>query len=181
MVDKYVEGVAYHEAAHTVVAAVLGLPLRQSGLRMFQNGEGLACYRYKQPDGSKNVGADLYRESTIIAALAGQIAHSMVYPPAAKDANAWHDQTLVSELLGEMYPTRAAQVAAHCELYKRSEELVNQQWRATEAIAKMLWSKPWSQEPPHEKRVEGEEVVSLLRQFGISAVLDESEGFSRPQ
>lgn len=140
---------------------------------MSQTGEGLACYTYKQPDGSRNVGPDSCREHTIIVALAGQIAHSIVYPPAANDANAWHDLTLVRELLGEMYSERAAQFAAWTELNERSKELVRKHWQAIGALAKVLWTKPWSQEPPHEKRVEGGELISLLRQFGISAVLDE--------
>lgn len=173
---EYAEGVAYHEAAHMVVAAVQKLPLRQSGLRMSQNGEGLACNKYKQPDGSANVGPDSCREHTIVAALAGQIGHSEVYPAAATDSNAWHDTKLVIDLLGEMYPTRATQFDAWAELFERAKELVKQHWAPIEALAKVLWAKPWSREHPREKRVEGDEIMILLRQFGISAALDDSEG-----
>ena len=88
-VPEYVEGAAYHEASHIVVAAVQGLPLGKAGLRIYETGAGFAHYSGKQPDGSTNVGADPCRERTIIATLAGHIAHGTFYPRVAGgDANA---------------------------------------------------------------------------------------------
>ena len=69
--QRYVEGAAYHEASHIVVAAVQGLPLVEAGLRIYETGAGFAHYSVKQPDGSTNVGNDPCRERTIIATLAG--------------------------------------------------------------------------------------------------------------
>lgn len=39
--EKYVEGAAYHEAGHIVVAVVQGLALRKGGLRIDERGEAL--------------------------------------------------------------------------------------------------------------------------------------------
>jgi hypothetical protein len=111
MVDeKYVQGAAYHEAAHVVVAAVQGLRLGKDGLRIDQNGAGLACYRCKQPDRSVNVGPEPCRERTIIATLAGQIAHGIFYEPAANgDANAHDDLDHVSNLVDVSGARRSVQ------------------------------------------------------------------------
>jgi len=39
-----------------------------------------------------------------------------------------------------------------------------------DCLARLLLSKPWSDNRPREKRVEGEEVAALLVRFGIRAV-----------
>jgi hypothetical protein len=56
---------ARHEAAHAVIAAVLGLRLRTEGMAVDRNGEGLTCY-CKQPEGT-----DASRQRIIIATYAG--------------------------------------------------------------------------------------------------------------
>jgi hypothetical protein len=90
--QRYVEGTAYHEASHIVVAAVQELPLGEAGLRIYETGAGFAHSSGKQPDGSTKVGNDPCRERTIIATLAGHIAHGKFYPPVATgDANAFDD------------------------------------------------------------------------------------------
>jgi hypothetical protein len=128
--EGYVKGAAYHEAGHIVIAAVQGLPLGKRGLGILQNGAGLARYRCKQPDGSINVGPDKCRERTIIATLAGQIAHGRFYPPVADgDANAHHDSDLVDALLLEMYSANDVRRAARSELHERSKELVELHWK----------------------------------------------------
>jgi len=73
--EEYVKGAAYHEAAHIVIAAVQDLPLSADGLRIDERGAGLADYRMKKPDGSINIGPDPERERTIMATMAGRIAH----------------------------------------------------------------------------------------------------------
>ncbi len=174
-VPEYVEGAAYHEASHIVAAAVQGLPLGKAGLRIYETGAGFAHYSGKQPDGSTNVGADPCREHTIIATLAGHIAHGTFYPPVAKgDANASDDFDRVRALLDEMYPANSDQYReAQDALHKRSKVLVDQHWAAIKALATALWARDWSPQVPvaecREKHIEGEEVVSLLRQYGISA------------
>ena len=176
--EKYVESVAYHEAGHIVVAAAQGLPLGKCGLRIDEMGAGLACYRCKQPDGSTNVGPDIWRERTILATFAGHFAHRKVYPPVAEgDANAAGDFDHVDKLLQEMYSANDVRRAARDELCKRSEELVEQHWGAIAALAKTLWARNWSPKVPvgksREKHVTREEVVSLLGQHDIHAALDE--------
>jgi hypothetical protein len=175
----YLEGVAYHEAAHTVLAALLRFPLSESGLCLYDNGGGEAHYRRRKPDGSRNVGPDRDRENTIIVALAGQIAHSKVHSFAATDANAREDIELTISLLNEMYADRAAQHNAWEVLRTRSEELVTQHWGAIETLAELLWARPW--EPADEsplgkmsekkKNVRRSEVVRLLDEFKIQAIL----------
>jgi hypothetical protein len=172
---SYVEGAAYHEAAHIVIAAVQGLPLGKDGLRVYENGAGFAHYSGKQPDGSTNLGADPCREGTIIATLAGHIAHGKCYPPVEKgDANASDDFDRVRALLLEMYPDNSDQYReAQCALHKRSKELVDQHWATIKALATKLWDRDWLPQAPaancREKHIEGEEVVSLLRLYGIPA------------
>lgn len=56
---------AYHEAGHTVIAAVRGLALRPDGLMVTSGGEGLSVY-CTQPDDS-----DHSRESVIVSSFAG--------------------------------------------------------------------------------------------------------------
>lgn len=175
--EKYVEGAAYHEAGHIVVAAVQGLPLGKGGLRIDEMGAGFACYR-SQPDGSTSVGPDSWRELTILATFAGPIAHGKAYPPVADgDANAAGDFDHVDKLLEEMYSAKDVRRAARDELCKRAEKLAERHWGAIAALAKVLWAKNWSPKVPAgeslEKHVEGEEVVSLLKQHGILAALDE--------
>ena len=73
-----------------------------------------------------------------------------------------------------MYPARDNQFKARAELFERSKALVHQRWEAVDGLAKALWAKPWSHDPPHEKHIEGKEVIALLAQHKISAALDES-------
>src|ERR1017187_68943 len=77
--ERYVESAAYHEAGHVVVAAVLGLSLRPEGIRINRFGGGHASYCCKKPDGSRDVGAEVQREQTIVATMAGYIAQSKFY------------------------------------------------------------------------------------------------------
>jgi hypothetical protein len=176
---KYVQGAAYHEAAHIVIAAVQGLPLGKGGLRIDEQGAGFAEYRCTRPTGSTALGADAYKERTIIATNAGHIAHGMFYPPVANgDANASDDFELIQKLLREMYPTSdIRRDAAQRELLKRSKDLVEQHCESIKVLAEALWAKEWRPQLPvakwREKRMEGAEVITLLKQRGISAVLDE--------
>jgi len=183
--EDYVVGATRHEAAHVVIAAVQGLALRKDGLRISEHGEGLACYRGAVPRGVANVGPDPERERTIIAVYAGQIAHGRYYPPVANgDANASDDIDLADRLVSEMYSTLDLQLATKRKLWERSNALVTEHWEAIEGVAQALWSKPWlpsdiPRVPSHrevlEKKIDGEEVVHFLKQFGIEAVLDDTE------
>jgi len=165
----YVRGAAYHEAAHIAIAAVQGLPLCKGGLHLDENGAGLAEYRCTKPSRLKSIGADAYKERTIIATYAGHIAHGKFYPPVeAGDPNADDDFKCINELLLELHPASDdRRDAAQRELRKRSKELVEQHWEIIKVLAEALWAKKC------EKHIEGAEVIILLKQQGISAVLDE--------
>lgn len=71
---RYIESAAYHEAAHAVIAAIQGMPLRHRGIHVDSAGQGITFYWYKLPDGNLNVGADIERERTIVSTGAGLIA-----------------------------------------------------------------------------------------------------------
>jgi len=74
-----------------------------------------------------------------------------------------------------MYPSNADQFDSREELYKRSEELVKDHWLPIEALAKELWTREWLPQVPvakvREKRIDGTEVVRLLKSYGISAIV----------
>jgi hypothetical protein len=164
--EKQLKSVAYHEAGHIVVAAAQGLPLRKTGLWMDQDGNGEACYKMKEPDGSNDVGPDACRERTIIATCAGEIAQRKFAPEYPVSVP--YDSEQIRKLMEEMYPRRDVQHIHRTELYERSSVLVAKHWRAIEAIAEAIWNK----EP---RRMEGEEVIFRLGQCSpqIEAVLDE--------
>jgi hypothetical protein len=73
-----------------------------------------------------------------------------------------------------MYPANSDQYwEAQDAVHKRSKVLVGQHWAAIKALATALWARDWLPQVPvakcREKHIEGEEVVNLLRQYGISA------------
>ena len=174
-IEKYIEGAAYHEAAHIVIAAVQGLRLRRAGLRINENGAGEASYKSKKPDGSRDLGPDSFGEGSIIATMAGQIAHGKIYSPVADgDANACADLDFVQSLLAEMYSNREDRSIAQKALFERSRALVSQHWPAIECIGRALWAKPWSGDAPREKRIDGEELLALLAQQEIEAAFEEA-------
>ncbi len=68
--QKYVESTAYHEAAHTVVAVSLEMPLRNRGVHMDTIGSGISYYWFRTPGDPNNTPDDvLERERTIISGL----------------------------------------------------------------------------------------------------------------
>jgi hypothetical protein len=194
--DKYLSSTAYHEVGHTVIAAVLGMPMRNFGVHMDSLGCGKAFYWRRVPDGSRNnVGADIERENTVISTSAGYIAQKRFYGEPLSEvllkyiefsANA--DTSLVIELLEEMYSQdRAAWFQARKHLYERSVQLVDLHWNAIDTLVKFLLSRNW--EPRHTqtdadgkwsvdnkgKWMHGIEVVEMLKPFGINAfIVDDS-------
>ena len=77
---------AHHEAAHIVIAAVLGLTLRPDGLLINVDGDGLSVYSTQPED------TDSSREAVILASEAGYSAdlgflcRALVCGPDAKRA-----------------------------------------------------------------------------------------------
>jgi hypothetical protein len=180
--ERYVEGAAYHEAAHAVIAAVQGMILRPQGIRIDRVGAGLTVYCHKTPDGSSNLGRDPERERTIISTAAGFFAHERFYIDAnhcrLPASGASDDLDLIVALLKEMYSERRQQDEAQERLMKDSERLVTSHWKAIELVATELWAKSWSRQgalqwspQEFEKVMEGAEVASVLATLGIKVTV----------
>lgn len=180
--QRYVEGAAYHEAAHAVIAAVQGMILRPQGVRIDPVGAGLTIYRHKKPDGSHDLGADPERERTIISTAAGTFAHQKFYLDEAHThfpAFGSHDDLdQILALLKEMYSDRRQQDEAQERLMKESERLVTLHWKPIELVATRLWAKPWSRQgalqwspEKFEKVMEGADIASVLAPMGINIVV----------
>jgi predicted transcriptional regulator len=190
--DKlYVESAAYHEAGHIVVAAQQGMRLRKRGLRIDQKGAGMAYYESRQPDRSTDAGEEPSRVSAIIAAHAGYAAQREFYGPDCPTAGGCSDRLVMIALEDEMYSDNAQICRLDADLRQRSAEIVRLHWPAIGAIAEQLWAKPWEPQALDERRwsrqlyeksMEGEELISLLKQFGVSAVLASAAGdmYARP-
>jgi hypothetical protein len=177
--QEYVRSVAFHEAAHVVVAAAQDLPLSDKGIRLDRLGNGNAHYRDRKPDGSRDIGSESEREKTIISTFAGWIAQNKVHP--CGQGGAFYDINQANALLDEMYPGQGSMWwAARRALTMESERLVRFHWPAIEAVALALWSKPysrreqipgdWSSEA-FEKYLTVGEIVVLLQQFDIRPTL----------
>jgi hypothetical protein len=174
--DIYVESCAYHEAGHIVIAAVQAIPLRQRGIRIDEVGNGLACYHFRVPDGSSNLGRNEEREKTIRATKAGYLAQKKFYPEC-RPASAHFDVDAVRKLLDEMYPGSAS-FDAHTRLHAEAITLIEEHWDAIKATGEALWSKEWKYQALAERRwslqlreksIEGPEILSLLKRFNIAA------------
>lgn len=184
--DKYAESTAYHEAGHVVIAAVQRVPLSNRGLRIDQKGAGISYYRFAKPDGSANLGSEIKREQTIRSIQAGYIAQEKFYlrfydqlAPSGSST----DTDGINALLEEMYTGRNACENAKAVLGKQSQQLVEDNWQAIEALAQTLLAKQWeSQALPSgerrwatqtcQKKMTGPEVVDLLYEFKITATLE---------
>jgi len=172
---------AHHEAGHLVAAAVQELKLRPEGLAVDARGEGLGCY-CKQPGDS-----DERRERVIVATFSGYNSESKLcsdrgFPEPDGmlqifSCDAREARPIISQL--SYLSVERTAFAIEEELQARSKTLVNQQWQAICAIANELLARGWepirplpsggvwSQEPL-AKYLDGNEVVILLAQFGIS-------------
>ncbi|MGA2357003.1 MAG: hypothetical protein ABSG02_21115 [Terriglobales bacterium] len=181
--QKYVESAAYHEAAHTVVAVTLGMPLRNRGVHMDTFGSGISYYWFRIPGDLSNTPDDiLERERTIISTYAGFIAQKKVYPECPP-AGSWFDSDQNIKLLDELYPDRNDWFAAQERLFAEAVRLVDFHRRAIETLAKALLAQPlvarpddperrWSMDAV-ERLLDGSSVVAILRGFGLNPVIRE--------
>jgi hypothetical protein len=183
---KYVESVAYHEAGHAVIAAIQQIPLKDRGIRIDQKGSGFSHYKATKPNGSRNLGSEARREATIRSVQAGFIAQERFYlrfndrlPPSG----ACWDTNDINALIEEMYSDRATCEDAKFRLWNEAKELVERHWMAIEALAQALLKKEWSSQAPppgerrwstqlREKKMERLEIVALLKEFQISALIE---------
>jgi hypothetical protein len=197
--DKYVSSTVYHEAGHTVIAAVQEMPMRNFGVHIDSLGCGKSFYWRRVPDGSRNnVGTDIERERTIISTSAGYIAQKRFYGDALTDDikkyiefSAGSDTTLVIELLQEMYSgDNTVWFQARKQLYEQSVQLVDWHWKAIDTLAKSLLSRNWEPRQTNtdadgkwsldnrEKWLHGIEIVDILKPFGINAFIVEDSAQS---
>jgi hypothetical protein len=183
--NKLAESAAYHEAAHSVIAAVQKLRIDRRGLRIDQRGSGISYFKFAKPEGRVNLGPEVERERTIRSTQAGFIAQERFFKrfyAALGRAGSSSDADGIRALLEEMYGTRDECQTAEAKLLAETEKLVDANWNAIEALGQTLLSKQWEpQAPPSgerrwasqtaQKRMTGTEVVELLRQFLIEAEL----------
>jgi len=185
--EMYVQSAAYHEAGHTVTAVALGMPLRNRGVHVDRRGDGIAFYWYRLPGDMKNSAGDIVeRERTIVSTEAGFIAQKKFYLDCPVGGN-FNDRDQCIKLLDEMYISRDDWPAAQQRLIAEATGLVEKHWQAIEALAGALWARPWTLRPAEDERqwsldsmekwLDGGEVVSILKKFGLQAFIrDEVEG-----
>jgi hypothetical protein len=160
-----------------VIAVVQGIPLTEKGIHLDKWGNGIAYYCDKKPDGSTQVGSEAEREKTIIATFAGWTAQNKVYPCTAGGSS--YDIEQANALLSEMYPDRSpVWWSVRATLCRESKRLVELHWAAIESVALASWSKPDIPKLPElgerspesvEKYLSADEIVEILKRFGISA------------
>lgn len=175
---------AHHEAGHIVVAASLGLKLRPEGISVDPQGEGLACY-CKHPDGS-----DTSRERIILSAFAGCFAQDRFCEQESYArleyltiiwSGDWREARQILSTVSDEYLGSRQIDAVQKTLEGRSQELVAENWATIAAVANALLAKDWEPLKPltsgsrwsaatTAKYLTGDEVIAMLRGFGINAV-----------
>jgi hypothetical protein len=186
----YVKSVVYHEAGHMVVAAAQGLQVLRYGIRVRDDGTGVAYYRGRKPLCHYPGPSEISREHTIVAAFAGLIAQQKFHSKCSvKGADS--DNELIVHLLSDMKGddglgcVGSPSLAPKLQLKKESRNLVDRHWPAIGALATELWDadcKPRDYQDPEqqlsqsksEKMLEGVRVVKILQPFGIHASIWDS-------
>lgn len=174
---------ARHEAAHAVIAAVLGLRLRSEGMAVDRDGEGLTCY-CKQPGET-----DSSRQRIVIATHAGfraQKRYSEQNGHQVPDemARAWSDDSKWARKVGgsfsDAYLGERGFGAVDMDLDAAAEDMVGRYWDVIEALAQALLAKDWEPVKPlgsggtwatatEAKYLVGADIVSELKNWKIPA------------
>lgn len=184
---------AHHEAAHTVVSVVLGLPLQESGTHIDTIGGGIAFNFHRKSGDQDNALKDvIQRERAIVMIKAGYIANLKLFANSPAELAA-DDRREECSLLDEMYPRGGKDWAETDErLRKEAWRLVDERWNAIEALAYSLLDKPVTPRPPasfqewaspdtHERWMNGNEVAALLGKFQLTAIVRKaSDGVYHP-
>ena len=102
---------------------------------------------------------------------------------------------MVEELLDDVYPPISeARSETKKKLWEDTRRIVEQHWKAIEALAQALWSKPWMSrmslpatdmtwsEDTREKCMSAKEVAEVLKEFGLVPIIraDAEGSYSRP-
>lgn len=193
--QQYVESAAYHEAAHEVTSVVLQIPIRELGVHIDSQGNGVALtFRRRAGDLKKEAKDNHQREQSIILLTAGYIGQVRFFDDAPTEGAA-DDQKHIHDLLNEMYePESDEWIDAKSKLRDKAKNIVNEQWPAVEALAKALWDKPWTSrvalpekemgwsKDSREKWLDASEVESILKSFGLDPIIKpDSAGDYEPQ
>lgn len=163
--------VAHHEAAHIVVACVLGLKIGMKGTTV--NGPsigdvtGVAWFEGATP--GTFVEEDKV-DDVIVALLAGGRAHRRFKENV--ETPTYKDRERIVELCDEP-PTHPPVVPSRCEpLMEMAELLVTEHWEAIKRVASALCAKQWhySRKPSQffrDKTLSGNELVAILAPMSV--------------
>jgi hypothetical protein len=180
--EQVLKSAAYHEAGHTVAAALLGMPLREAGVHVDFKCCGVSLVCCRNPGDPRNTAEDIQeREYTIIMLYAGYIAQRKFFCGCPQDG-ALKDESTANALLTEMFQSEKhpARLATEQRLRKTAQRLVEERWNIIQALAETLWSREpmsrldlgpesqWSTDI-QERYMTGTEVRKLLEQFQITA------------
>jgi hypothetical protein len=138
---------AYHEAGHTVVAAVQGMSLNIHGVHVDRDGKGISYYDCRKPEPVRRE-FDKKGEHTIISLFAGLIAQQKFCANCPTTA-ASNDNDWIDRLLPQMYleGTSASDVRlneARQRFREDSGQLVNGHWNVIDvkrAIGQAVYAK----------------------------------------
>ena len=170
MNDDTVRAVAIHEAAHIVIACVLGLSIGEKGAAVYgmpPDPTGVAHFE-GATRGTEVVASKVH--DVIIALLAGGIAHSKLRSDVKTAV--LKDEERIAELLGSSSFT-SPEVQAHCALLRpRANELVDRHWPVLETVATALCNKEWHYRYSassffKDKSLSGAELKSLLHPMPV--------------
>jgi len=170
---------ARHEAGHLVVAAVEGLRLRDDGIILAADAQGIACY-------CKEAKNDPERKSVAKATYAGYYAESrfcaaLGLPGKPEDWQAWGDGDEAAKIINAMDDAslkNGTVSATMAELQAAAKAFVEQHWTAIEAVADALLAKPleplrqfksgngWTDQS-EARHLTGAEVADVLNGIGI--------------
>lgn len=156
------DSAAYHEAAHAVVAMAQGMGVRSISTESIKEVVGkiellddgpLRTVREKLALGTKLASRDvLLVEQHVRASLAGEIAQNRFAPQSVAHLHPSSDMEALKLL--NLVAGSERELEAWIDLLRiQSEQLVEQNWKSVEVIAKALVERP---------RLTGDEVVDVL-------------------
>lgn len=160
------------------------IPIRELGLRIDSKGHGVAHTFRRNAGDLNNTDTDKQeRNESIILLFAGYWGQVRVVTDIEYDAIET-DQKQIDALLDEMYPHKSDEwFEAKDKLRDAAEGLVAEHWHAIDALAKVLWAKPWKnrdQLQPFdmgwstdtiEKSMDAQEVKDIVKPFGLNPIV----------
>ena len=169
VIGNTLEETAYHEAGHIVVACALGLPLRPSGITVYEVGNGVgdgyACYAENERP----------PQAVLMAVLAGGRAQLMKFPGSWLGGSG-PDESKLRELTKVHFEDRWRQIIE--EMVAQVDRLLEEHWSAVTAIAESLLDSVWipveageHSQANRKKQARRDSLVSILERHGIPATV----------